>query len=477
MPFHSYFDFRESLFSIASLRESELRTGLCEALWVALCKTEQVPFKLGPRVAFLYKGEAKQVQWQGDFNAWGNARSINPQGERVGKSDMWILERELPRSARIDYKIVVDGQWMLDPANPYTCKSGFGRSSELRMPDYEFPSETLPRDDVHKGSLHHFTIQSTYLDYEVDYVVYLPHAYRRQQKLPVIYATDGYEYLDDEQGALRITLDNLIHDKKIAPVMCVFIDPRNPQNKNENRRLKEYPMNEAFGKFITEELIPKIDSTYKTNPSPKARVILGTSMGGLCAGYFGVAFSNYFHLLAIQSPSFWNKPELFAMYRKAKHLPLKIYLSTGVIYDSLQKTREMKNLFVDNNYSLFYRETNESHSWGNWRGRLPEMLYYFFGLNKHQILHELPDMAHQPKPPHLKNKTAIKFNFTPREEEEQAVMKIYDIYGKELMTVFNERKQRGFYSYDCTALGLKHGLYFYELKSKSILKFKMISIR
>lgn len=170
MPFHSYFDFRESLFSIASLRESELRSGLCDALWVALCKTEQVPFKLGPRVAFLYKGEAKQVQWHGDFNAWGHARSINSQGERVGKSDLWILERELPRNARIDYKVVVDETWMLDPANPYTCKSGFGKSSELRMPDYDFPSETLPRDDVHKGSLHHFTIQSQYLDYEVDYV-------------------------------------------------------------------------------------------------------------------------------------------------------------------------------------------------------------------------------------------------------------------------------------------------------------------
>ncbi|MFN3561655.1 MAG: alpha/beta hydrolase-fold protein [Chloroherpetonaceae bacterium] len=477
MPFHSYFDFRESLFSISSLRESELRTGLCDALWVALCKTEQVPFKLGPRVAFLYKGEAKQVQWQGDFNAWGNARSINSQGERVGKSDIWILERELPRNARIDYKIVVDGNWMLDPINPHTCKSGFGKSSELRMPDYEFPSETLPRDDVHKGSLHHFTIQSQYLNYEVDYVVYLPHAYRRQQKLPVIYATDGYEYLDDEQGALRITLDNLIHDKKIAPVMCVFIDPRNPRNKSDNRRLKEYPMNETFGKFITEELIPTIDSTYKTNPSPKARVILGTSMGGLCAGYFGVAFSNYFHLLAIQSPSFWNKPELFAMYRKAKHLPLKIYLSSGVIYDSLQKTREMRDLFIENNYALYYRETNESHSWGNWRGRLPEMLYYFFGLNKHQIIYELPDMAHQPKPPHLQNKTAIKFNFTPHDEVEHATMKLYDIYGKEILTVFNERKSRGFYSFDCAELGLKHGLYFYGLKSKSVSKFKMISVR
>ncbi|MCS6989442.1 MAG: alpha/beta hydrolase-fold protein [Chloroherpetonaceae bacterium] len=477
MPFHSYFDFRESLFSIASLRDAELRAGLLDALWVALRKTEQIPFKLGPRVAFLYKGEAQSVHWHGDFNAWGHARSIDSRGERVGKSDIWILERELPRNARIDYKIVVDGQWMLDPMNPHQCKSGFGKSSELRMPDYEFPTETLPRDDVAKGTLHHFTIQSKHLGYDVEYVVYLPHHYRRLQKLPVIYATDGYEYLDDEQGALRVTLDNLIHDKKIAPVMCVFIDPRNPHNKSENRRLKEYPMNEQFGKFVAQELIPTIDASFKTNPSPKARVILGTSMGGLCAGYFGVAFSSHFNLLAIQSPSFWNKPELFAMYRKAKRLPLKIYLSTGVIYDSLQKTREMRDLFIENDYALYYRETNESHSWGNWRGRLPEMLYYFFGLNKHQVIYELPDMAHQPKPPHLQNKTAIKFNFAPKEPIEHATMKLYDIYGNELFTAFNERKASGFYSYDCAELGLKRGLYFYALKSPSVSKFKMFSVR
>jgi hypothetical protein len=108
---------------------------------------------------------------------------------------------------------------------------------------------------------------------------------------------------------------------------------------------------------------------------------------------------------------------------------------------------------------------------------LPEMLYYFFGLNKHQILYELPDMAHQPKPPHLKNKTAIKFNFTPIDEIEHATMKIYDMYGQEILTVFNERKSHGFYSFDCNALGLKHGLYFYALKSKSVSKYKMISVR
>jgi enterochelin esterase family protein len=448
---------------------------LIDALWTALCKTEQIPFKIGANVAFLYKGDAQQVHWYGDFNGWGGAKSVLSNGARVGKSPVWLLEIELPEDARLDYKIVVDGSWILDEMNPYACKSGFGHSSELRMPHYRFADETSLRADVSKGSLESLTLHSKHLGYDISIMVYLPCGYKRAEKLPVIYATDGHEYLDDEQGALRATLDNLIYDKKISPAVAVFIDPRNPHNHAENRRLKEYALNDAFGRFMVEELIPKIDARYKTNPSPHARLILGTSMGGLCAGYLGVSFPNIFGLIAIQSPAFWNKPEIFSLYRKAKHLKPMIYLSTGVIHDSLHKTREMRDLFVHNGYSLFYRETNESHSWGTWRGRMPEMLLYFFGSHKHQIIHEIVEL--QPTHHRLKVKHAIKLNFSPQEDIEHATLKLYDIFGREVSTVFQEKRPKGFYTFDCIELGLSRGLYFYHLKSKTVSKFKLISVR
>jgi enterochelin esterase-like enzyme/RNAse (barnase) inhibitor barstar len=475
MPFYSYFDFKESLYSVASLRDAELRRDLSDALWDALSRTNQIPFRLNFRTAFLYRGEARSVAWNGDFNAWGSAKTIPNVGERVGKTTIRILEKELPRDARLDYKVVADGNWILDPENPHTCKSGFGKSSELRMPDYVFPDETLYRDGVPKGFLEPLMIDSKHLGYAVSGMIYTPHHYKKLTKLPVIYATDGHEYLDDEQGALRVALDNMIASGKINPVMCVFVSPLNPMNPGENRRLKEYPMNESFGKFFTEELIPKIDATYKTERSPDARLVLGTSMGGLCAGYLGAAFHHHIHLLAIQSAAFWNKPELYTLYKKAYKLPLKIYMSNGTLHDGLQKNREMKDIFIQNRYQLLYREVSESHSWGNWRGRLPEMLSYFFSSSPGQVVHEVEAFNPYPKEKLLPAKSFLKIPVSA--ELDRATMKVYDMYGKEIQTVFENRRVKNFFSVSCQELELKQGLYFYRLVGRDFAKAKFISVR
>ena len=58
-------------------------------------------------------------------------------------------------------------------------------------------------------------------------------------------------------------------------------------------------MNENFLNFVCEELVPYIDSHYKTNKNASARVILETSYGGVCATYFSVSRPDVFKLVAI----------------------------------------------------------------------------------------------------------------------------------------------------------------------------------
>jgi enterochelin esterase family protein len=198
--------------------------------------------------------------------------------------------------------------------------------------------------------------------------------------LPVIYVTDGQEYADERMGAMIHVLDNLIADKRIKPVIAVFIDSREVGNANNNRRMFELPLNDRFVDFITDELIPTIDSSYKTKASADGRAILGTSLGGLNAAYVGLKASDKIQLIGIHSPSFWYRPQIYGMYQDSPTLPLKIFMSTGMISDTEEGALRMKAIMESKEYQLEYRQTNEGHSWGNWRSLIDDILIYFFAL-------------------------------------------------------------------------------------------------
>ena len=53
---------------------------------------------------------------------------------------------------------------------------------------------------------------------------------------------------------------------------------------------REVETNPDYAAFIAEELVPLIDSTYKTAPTPDRRAILGVSYGGVNAAYCGLVY-------------------------------------------------------------------------------------------------------------------------------------------------------------------------------------------
>lgn len=341
-----------------------------------LVDDQLVPYTQGDSVAFLYRGNADDVRWAGDFTGW---RPDPTPGRRVGATNVWIRTMSFPPQARLDYKIVVDGEWMLDPANPRRQMSGFGPNSELHMPGYVHPEETVRRDDVARGSVTSETrIPSAILGYDVQYRVYTPAGYDGEAQLPVIYTTDGHEYAHDEMGSMLIVLDNLIADGVMEPVIAVFVDPRNPDDLAENRRAEQFLMNPAYLAFFREELVPEIDAGYATMPQPEARAILGTSFGGVNAAYFGIAASDVFGLVGMQSPAFHSGRDLLDQYEQEGRLPLKIFMSTGTINDGEDMTRAMESVLVRKGYPLRYIEVPEGHSWGNWSALLDDMFTYFF---------------------------------------------------------------------------------------------------
>jgi enterochelin esterase family protein len=376
--FSSFSDFRKTLNSIAAITDETLRLEKMNSFWDSLKINKQIPFVFEDSVALLYKGTASTVKWAGDFNGW-NPDYGNYTGIKVGESNVWIVVKTYPLDARLDYKIVKDGSWILDPANTYRQYSGFGPNSELRMPQWVFPEETILLEGVNRGTLSdNFLIESIpeNLGYGLNYKVYTPFGYNDLQELPVVYVTDGHEYADDKLGAMLIVMDNLIHQGIIKPIIAVFIDPREPGNASNNRRMTEYVENIKFANFVADELVSTIDANYKTNSNPESRAILGTSLGGWNSAFFGFNRSETFQLIGIHSPAF--REDIIQAYANSEKLPLKIFMSTGVIFDTEVRAREMKSVLDTKEYPLHYIEVNEGHSWGNWRALIDEPLTFFF---------------------------------------------------------------------------------------------------
>ncbi|MFU8861525.1 MAG: alpha/beta hydrolase-fold protein [Cyclonatronaceae bacterium] len=360
--------------------QASMQSAALNELYRELRAEGHIPFTEQERVLFLYKGDADRVQWRGDFNRWGNGDEQAGSGTRIGGSDMWYYELDLPCDARVDYKIVLNGSdWIIDPANSALQWGGAGPNSELAMPCYDVPQETIERYDIERGTLSPpYTYLSSELGYEVTFYIYFPQEYRETSAYPVVYVTDGHEYADDNMGKMVTVLDNAIADSLIPPVMAVFIDPRDPYT-GENRRQDEFVMNRRYAAFLAGELVPGIDDMFATSAYDGDRALMGTSLGGINTAYTVLNFSQTFGRAVIHSPAFWMAPELLDAYRNSTRRPVSMYISAGTINDGLEQAAEFRDILSKNVWHMRFEEVNQGHSWGQWKGQILPALIFFWG--------------------------------------------------------------------------------------------------
>lgn len=111
--------------------------------------------------------------------------------------------------------------------------------------------------------------------------------------------TDGYDYitvLKAEQA-----LNNLIADKKIPPIVAIFID-------TIDKSSEDLSCNDLFCSSVANEMIPWLREKYSLSEEPQNAIIGGLSLGGLTATYMGLKHSEVFGNVLSQSGSFWYKP-------------------------------------------------------------------------------------------------------------------------------------------------------------------------
>lgn len=220
-------------------------------------------------------------------------------------------------------------------------------------------------------------IFSTHLGYELQYRVYKPAEISAGEKLPTLYVTDGQAYL--VAGGFKTVLDTAISSGVIEPLLVVFLDSRNPDNLQENRRHEQFMCNTRFASFFAGELVPTISREQPVSASRDSRVILGVSFGGLNSACFGLMLPNLFSGIAMQSPASGEHLEVVRdLYEKREPLPLKMFLSVGSRNDNTGAVKRFKKTLENKGYDLSFIKVRGEHNWKNWSPLLDDVLLTFF---------------------------------------------------------------------------------------------------
>lgn len=361
--------FADLIAQVNGLTDPQEQSALVDS-FMAIAAVNGIPVTEDTLCYFIYRGNpGGNVQVAGDFTGWS---PDNEAFTRLATTNLYYLQRTFPADSRLDYKLVVNGGWILDPLNPHTISGGFGPNSELSMPDYVQPWEIEYDPNIAHGTLVSFNYTSSITNNTRTIQVLLPAGYGLDTlHYPTIYVNDGGEYVS--LASMRNTVDNLIAAQKIEPVIAVFVDPVD--------RMTEYWMNDQYAEMIATELVPYIEVRYRSRQSAQYRGIMGASLGGLISLYTGYKYPDIFGHVGGQSSSIWvDNQAMINLYNSSPMLPLHLYLDWGTFENIYNEHYAFVAILNSKGYPFAQYEYNEGHSWGSWRAHVDDILISFWPL-------------------------------------------------------------------------------------------------
>lgn len=233
--------------------------------------------------------------------------------------------------------------------------------------------------------------------------VYMPPGYDEGERtrFPVLYCHDGQNVFDGSTSFIagkewRIdeAANALILAQLIEPIIIVGIENAGAERMNEYLPTRfKWNGNEMggradlYGKFILEELKPRIDQEFRTLTSAKDTAMLGSSLGGVVTYYLGLRFPDKFSKVAVVSPSVWaNDQEMIRITKALKSKPkLKIWVDMGSEEgkNSMQEAHSFVDALLAKGWIpgkdlAFYQDGYAGHNEEAWARRVPAILMWLF---------------------------------------------------------------------------------------------------
>ena len=331
---------------------------------------------------FYWYGKASMVLMNGDIQ-YGWARPDTMNIISLGGENFFYRIYSLPDDARIDYQFIIDGKTITDPRNPITTPSGYGEHSQCAMPLFKTKAVREYRPGIEHGTVDSLLFQSKQTSLQPRMLkIYTPIGYEYLSKLPTLYVNDGFKAI--EYCSYINILDNLIANKKIKPIIVVFIDFVEGDQEYFISKTDEYLT------AICDEMIPLVDKNYKASVKPEERVLSGISAGAHISLLTVFKRSDRFLNAAGQSPTITK--QLFDALKEInlnekKHKTFRFYFDVGrydllsgafdnqtFLYANQLLDKEMTKLDIIHSFNIY----NDGHEWANWRERVGEVLIYFF---------------------------------------------------------------------------------------------------
>jgi enterochelin esterase family protein len=290
------------------------------------------------------------------------------------------------------YRINIDGADVPDPGSKFFYgASRWGSAIEIPAHDQDiYAVKNVPHGQLRQNLYYSPSTKTTRRCF-----VYTPPDYDKDTRIryPVLYLQHGAG--EDEtgwgnQGHANLIMDNLIAAGKARPFIIVMDNGGNPfGGKGGFKGGKDAKGKDAkggkggkggkfggfnfsaFGKIMTEELIPFIDANYRTQSDQPHRAMAGLSMGGMQTRQITLANLDKFSHIAMFSGGSLapDTPELTdpaAFKQKVK----VVFVS----YGSKEKTAAAKAnqaaLEKMGIRSIYYESPETAHEWQSWRRSL-----------------------------------------------------------------------------------------------------------
>jgi len=344
----------------------------------------EVPIVEGARCTFLFRGEADEVHLVQRILGLPNRLPLR----RLWGTDLWYLVLELPEGSRVEYQVEITRgdhhERINDPLNPKLSHSPVGSSSVCFATGYSTPDWALPDPEARPGDLTRLVVRSRALRRDTEVGLYLPARFRRTATYPLLVVHDGGDFL--RYAAAKVVLDNLIHRLDIAEMVVAFI--------HSEDRLNEYANSTAHARYVTDELVPLLESDFPLVGQRSGRCLLGSSFGAVAALSAANRSPDTYGSLALMSgsfvftdigtdhgggPAFDPVVKFVNRYRaRPRRVADRVFVSCGVYEPLIIRNRSMVPTFESAGMEVRYVEVRDGHSWENWRDRLRDALSWIY---------------------------------------------------------------------------------------------------
>lgn len=348
-------------------------------------------------VTFLYRGkDINNVMIYGGVPGFHYDENIM---EHIENTDVWFKTYKVRNDVKFKYNFSLNYEFDNDykkinknsivdllnpnefvfPKNEENLESEESISSLVVLPKFKKELWTIARETVEQGQVDLHRFQSDILDCNRRIWVYTPYKYREiKEGCKLLILSDGFEYLSISATTV---LDNLINDKKIPPIVCIFIE----STKN---RYEELTCSDKYSDFIVKELMPWIYENYNVSKSPRDTIIGGVSLGGLAATYMAYKNPSIFGNVLSQSGSYWYDDQwLTNKFKESERLPIKFYLNAGVLEDNpydtepimMEVINNMRDVLIKKGYEISYETFPSGHDYLSWAETLGTGLIELIG--------------------------------------------------------------------------------------------------